>query len=48
MSKSFEKKKQYRRNIKKAAKQHLINDASGRMVPRNGNSSMYRDYMPNR
>lgn len=48
MSKSYQRKKIYRLSLKKMAKDRFINDASGKMVPRNGTSSMYRDYYPQR
>lgn len=46
MSKSFQKKKDYKRSIKNLAKDGYINDANGRMVKRNGTGSMVRDYYP--
>lgn len=50
MSKSYEKKKNYRRNLRKLAKDGYMNDASGRMVARNHckDDSMKRDYSPQR
>lgn len=50
MSKSNEKKKWYRRALRKMCKSGLINDASGKMIPRNqaSDNSMKRDFSPQR
>ena len=47
MSKSYQKKKDYRLMIKLEARKGLINNADGKMVKRdNSVSSMHQNYYP--
>lgn len=50
MSKSYQRKKNWRRALRKMCKEGFINDAKGKMIPRNqaADNSMKRDYSPQR